>query len=219
MSLSEYTGQHEGETCKGWNTQADGEGLHYDFGTSFTLLEDETTLYADWEAPTFKSVFDAANAELKFVYDKVDYDEPEYTVVKYINEDKPVLVFESAEDWGLNAATKTTVKHLIIDGSLKSLPLEKIPYMIYNMSELEEVSGLENLNWPTITNAHCMFGNLDSLKHITLPEGIFSAVDYYDYDSRVVFSNCAFTSITNEAPIVCSGYALDFNRLWDNYRP
>ncbi|MDO5427040.1 MAG: hypothetical protein Q4F54_05115 [Coriobacteriia bacterium] len=206
-----------GEPATGWNTQADGSGFHYDFGTTFTVTEDTVTLYADWEAPTFKAVYSTSSNEVLFTYDKIDYDQSQYTVVEYKGTDsKPTLVFEDEASWNLETVREnfTTAK---IDESMKSLPLVQISYMFSNMKELTQIEGLENLSWNTISDVKYMFANLTSLKEITLPSGIFANIELWS-DGETAFSNNVLETITNEAPIVCQGEPADFNRFWESYR-
>jgi len=60
VNLSAGTGiEREGYTLSGWNTQANGNGTHYDLGASITAPSNNLALYAKWTGNTYTVSFDA----------------------------------------------------------------------------------------------------------------------------------------------------------------
>lgn len=152
-----------------------------------------------------------------FTYDKVAYDQSQYTTVEYKEADgTPTLSFEDETAWKLDSVRETFVTAKI-DESMKSLPLVKISYMFQNMKDLTQIEGLGNLNWNSISDVLYMFANLTSLKEITLPNGVFANIELWG-EGETAFCNNVLETITNEAPIICKGEAADFNRFWKSYR-
>ena len=63
-----------GYTFGGWNTQADGQGISYSAGASFTIAAD-VTLYAQWKANTYKVSFNANEGTGTMTDQSFTYDE------------------------------------------------------------------------------------------------------------------------------------------------
>ncbi|MBR0133910.1 InlB B-repeat-containing protein [Candidatus Saccharibacteria bacterium] len=59
VQVSDNGFTREGYTFTGWNTKADGTGDSYGAGDDYTLLPEQTTLYAQWQANPSKVTYDA----------------------------------------------------------------------------------------------------------------------------------------------------------------